>query len=638
MEGFVDMDGQQRMQRAWVSMLRAIAPAVLMLAVTAAMFIVTVRTITRVGENQLRAKLAQLALNAARMGAAHLDLDLHASITPESSKAEPAIARELGEMRRTRMANPELKYIYTMRRVDGKAYFILDPAPETDTDGDGVVDAAGIWEPYEDLDPGLAAAFEGHEAFAGPYTDKWGTFMTAAVPLWLSGQSREEPPHGILAVDMTASRFTRELATLHKTGEAIELIGMVSLTGIACLLGVLGWGRAKAERRATLASRARSEFLANMSHEIRTPLTAILGFSELLEEERPSEAGRAEYASTIRRQAQHLLALINDILDLSKVEAGRMSVESVECSPVAIIEEVGSLLSVTADGKGVELRTELEWPLPATIRSDPFRLRQVLINLAGNAVKFTPKGRVTIWARLSDAPDGTRLRLGVTDTGIGMTPEQVSRLYRPFSQGDQSTSRQFGGTGLGLAISKRLIELMGGEIEVSSVPAEGSTFAVVIPLPERGSLELSERAPEAERAGHAIAPAEVALRGRILLVDDGPDNLRLISHVLRRAGADVETATNGREAVERVREIGPDLILMDVQMPEMDGYRAVREMRRMGVRVPVLALTADAMSGTRERCLRAGYSDYQSKPIDRGALLAMCARWLDETPGARIAA
>ena len=402
--------------------------------------------------------------------------------------------------------------------------------------------------------------------------------------------------------------------------------------------------------RAEAADRAKSEFLANMSHEIRTPMTAILGYADLLAEEGDAAQptlDRAEVIETIRRNGRHLLALINDILDLSKIEAGRLDVESVRFSPIQVVEEVYSLLNVTAQTKGLCLRVEPCWPLPESMQGDPVRLRQILMNLVGNAIKFTKEGGVTLRWALERSVDEPRLRFEIIDTGIGITREQMGRLFEPFSQADSSTTRRFGGTGLGLAISRRLARMMGGDVTVASEPGKGSTFTVTIPTgPLKDIALLTEAAvpPAAEStetaSAQAAGPSEDPrpLAGqRVLLAEDGPDNQRLIAYVLRRAGADVEIAENGRIAVDKVVQAlapggrGFDLILMDMQMPEMDGYQATRLLRKHGCRLPIIALTAHAMEGDCKKCLDAGCDGYATKPIDIQRLLTICVQGCRQT-------
>ncbi len=378
---------------------------------------------------------------------------------------------------------------------------------------------------------------------------------------------------------------------------------------------------------AEAASRAKSEFLANMSHEIRTPMTAILGYADLLCEEgdRPLEPEhRTDIVTTIRRNGEHLMSIINDILDLSKIEAGKLAVEARSASPADIVRGVVATLQPRAMDKGLPLSLRLE-SLPDGIATDPTRLRQILINLVGNAIKFTRRGEVRITARCITSAAGLRLQVDVADTGIGIAPEHLSSLFAPFAQADSSMSRRFGGTGLGLAISRRLAQSLGGDISVRSEVGKGSTFTLDVAAPPAPSLS----AP----VPHAHAGPAPRSTARILLAEDGEDNRRLFLHHLRSAGYTVDSVENGREAVERVLAStadgrGFDLVLMDMQMPDMDGYAATRELRSRACRLPIVALTAHAMTGDRERCLAAGCDDYISKPVDKAKLLEACSHWI----------
>ncbi|MBN8644631.1 MAG: response regulator [Planctomycetes bacterium] len=380
---------------------------------------------------------------------------------------------------------------------------------------------------------------------------------------------------------------------------------------------------ALARDAAEIANRAKSEFLANMSHEIRTPMTAVLGYADLLLDDALPRSTIREHVRTIRANGEHLLSVINDILDISKIEAGRMTVEKIPCSIHAAIHEVESLMRVRAIDAGIELHVEVDPSVPGGVESDPVRLRQVLLNLVSNAVKFTKSGAVTIRATSEVIGGSARVRIGVTDSGIGMTPEQVARLFRPFEQADTSTTRRFGGTGLGLAISRRLATMLGGDLACESRFGHGSTFtfeftAPLAELPEEGAAA-ARRVPD-------------GLNARVLLADDGRDNQRLIRHHLVKAGADVTVVSNGLEARDAALTAARDgrafeLVLMDMQMPEMDGYEATRALRAAGYTGSVVALTAHAMAGDKEKCIAAGCDDYATKPIDAPRLIATCAAW-----------
>ncbi len=397
-----------------------------------------------------------------------------------------------------------------------------------------------------------------------------------------------------------------------------------------------------ARRRADEANRAKSTFLANMSHEIRTPLTAILGFTEELLLQRRTQGAspeELEYLQTVLRNGRHLLGLINDILDLSKIEADKLELEIQPCSPAEILADVASALAVRAQQKGIGFRVSIQGKIPACIHTDPTRLRQVLFNLVGNAIKFTDRGSVTLTARLEGRGRNKRLAFRIRDTGIGIDAETLQRLFQPFTQADASMSRRFGGTGLGLAISRRLACRMGGGVEVHSTPGQGSTFILWLDLarlrPE-GGLVGNEALQLKEDSAERTDQKPLTLAGvRVLLAEDGPDNQRLIQAILQKAGAEVHLAIDGQEAVEKVRQLflqgtPPHVVLMDMQMPQLNGYQATRLLRQQGFQGPIVALTANAMQGEREKCLQAGCTDYLTKPIDRTCLLETVARWAKE--------
>ncbi|QDU70435.1 ATP-binding protein [Mucisphaera calidilacus] len=399
-----------------------------------------------------------------------------------------------------------------------------------------------------------------------------------------------------------------------------------------------------ARDQAEAASRAKSEFLANMSHEIRTPMTAILGYAELLNNEIDIEhdadqVGRI--AHTIHNNANHLLSVINDILDMSKIEAGRMSVEMIDTNPVRLLSDVVAIMKPRADDKQIQLTSSFISSLPAIIQTDPTRLRQVLINIIGNAIKFTAHGSVDIVASCEAATQ--TLSFSIRDTGIGMTAGQLQQLnsFQAFTQADSSMSRRFGGTGLGLSISNSLARLLGGRIDIASTKDKGSTFTLTVHTGDLSHAQmiapddiLTELERENRRRSCENTPTtcDVSLMNRrVLLAEDGPDNQRLIAHHLRKAGADVTLCDNGLLAVQTIENTPadqhPHVILMDMQMPVLDGYQATRRLRASHYAGPILALTAHVMDTDRQKCLDAGCDDYLSKPINAKHLIARCSQW-----------
>ncbi len=394
-----------------------------------------------------------------------------------------------------------------------------------------------------------------------------------------------------------------------------------------------------AKDAAEAASRVKSEFLANMSHEIRTPMTAILGYAEILASDEASTGVPQEWvdvAKIISRNGDHLLQIINDLLDISKIEAGKLDVEFVNCSPVQVLADIQSLMRVRADRAGLNLTIEAEGLIPATIRTDPTRLRQILVNIVGNAIKFTERGSVSVKVRFKPSPgpqaapgNAGLLEFEVADTGIGISQEHLARLFEPFQQADASTTRKYGGTGLGLAISRRLAGLLGGDIVVESRLGLGTTLRLDIPtgpIEQAQMTGFTEIMCEADEAAKAAPPDPAELHCTILLADDAPDGQVLISRLLRKAGAQVTVVGDGREAVRQALAAADearafDVILLDMQMPVMDGYTAARTLRARGYEGIIIALTAHAMVGDREKCLQAGCDEYTVKPIERARLI-----------------
>ncbi len=390
-----------------------------------------------------------------------------------------------------------------------------------------------------------------------------------------------------------------------------------------------------ARLQAETAARSKSEFLANMSHEIRTPMTAILGFIDLLQDPDLSVELRDDARDSIHRNGEHLMEIIDDILDISKIEAGKMTVEQLPVSIRDLAQGVIETMRPRATQRGLALDLQLVDPLPGRFRSDPTRLRQILINLVGNALKFTKSGGVHISVKwLEPHTLRGRLAIQVADTGIGMSADVMHELFQPFVQADTRMTRKFGGTGLGLAISQRLAKMLGGEIHVTSTIGIGSTFTVDLACPgESIPMATTVNGPETP-ADLAAKPAGALVGMKLLVVDDAADNRKLLSFHLNKAGAELELAENGQEALDKIAaatERPFDVILMDMQMPVLDGYAATTQLRQQGDQTPVIAVTAHAMSGDREKCLQAGCSDYLTKPIQRDALVSTAVHWFQKS-------
>lgn len=391
----------------------------------------------------------------------------------------------------------------------------------------------------------------------------------------------------------------------------------------------------RAKEAAEASDRAKSEFLTNMSHELRTPMTAILGFSDALIHSE-SNPETIDAATTIKRNGEHLLDLVNDILDIPKIESEKVEVRKTDCSPRAIVDDVASFMKGQAEDKSLQIEVRFEGSLPETIHTDPLRLRQILINIVGNALKFTDQGSIQIITRcLNPLDEKPKLQFKVMDTGIGIPEDRIEALFQPFTQADYSTSRMFGGTGLGLTISKRLANLLGGDISISSKVGRGSTVSITIstgPLERDRQANLKEETTvEADTKNRASSGGARLTGLRILVVEDGLDNQRLIALLLKKAEAEITLAENGQIGVDVAlaaqSEGRPfDLVLMDMQMPVLDGYAATGRLRDAGFTEPIVALTAHAMTGDREKCLRAGCDEYLTKPINRKELVETIAR------------
>ncbi|NUP97267.1 MAG: response regulator [Planctomycetaceae bacterium] len=540
--------------------------------------------------------------------AAELEYHEHWKLGRNPAPDDPLYLKLIEMETRWLAANPRVADIYTFK-LDGDGEVRLWVDSETDYDHDGHYLGAresrteiGEIFPDEDVTPRMRAAFGGVIGFDDEIvSDRWGQWVSAYYPI-RDPAGRVE---AVLGVDFPAHDWLAAIRRERRVRAAQALAILIVLIGAILWVGQRG---AKLLALAESSNRAKSEFLANMSHEFRTPLNGIVGMTELLSETHLTVEQR-ECVDMTRSSATHLLALISDILDLSKIEAGKVTIEKLPIRVRGVVGNVGMLMSRLAAAKGLPLTVEIAPEVPEWIEGDPTRLRQVLLNLTSNAVKFTEKGGVQLTLR--PGPTRRTLQFEVRDSGIGIAPDKLGAVFEKFTQADATTTRRFGGTGLGLSIVRELAQLMGGDVRVASKVGEGSVFTLELPLVETVAEErgCTESCEPTLRAGL-----------RVLVAEDNAVNWRVLEVQLRRLGCLPELAPDGEQAFQRAQAADFDIVLMDCQMPVLDGFEATRKIRALaGPRgqVPIVALTANALTGDRDRCLSNGMNGYLTKPVRR---------------------